>query len=186
MSPATRVVRSYLGFLVLVARESLVAVLVVLTVGIAAVMIGLRALGFAPLVVTTGSMQPTLPVGSVAIMRPVAADRVEIGDVIAFTHPQRPSEMVTHRVIGRAADDQGRVFFITQGDANPMPDPWQAPASGTGLRLVFVVPQVGGAIVALQQPAVLTTLIVLPAVLLVGLGSFVVGRRLDRTRRSES
>lgn len=62
--------------------------------------------------IKTGSMEPTLPVGTLVFVKPDAEP--EIGDVFAY---QKGNMVVIHRVIGE--DDDGYIF---KGDANENAD----------------------------------------------------------------
>ena len=69
-------------------------------------------------VVSTPSMSPVLPVGSLLLVRPVTAP-IKVGEVILF---QPPGQMVefAHRVIKVLPGDH----YVTKGDLNSMHDPW--------------------------------------------------------------
>jgi len=69
------------------------------------------------LIVLSGSMEPTIPVGGIIIARNVNASNLEVGDVIVFQPPQRVTEkggrvLITHRIV--EVTEQG---FVTKGDA---------------------------------------------------------------------
>lgn len=94
-----------------------------------------------PLVVKSGSMEPTIPSGSMVLVRRVNAAEVEIGDIVAVERPDRTR--VTHRVI--AIEHQGEVAKLTlQGDANEDPDPAPLMVRSAD-RLVWHLPAVGRA-----------------------------------------
>lgn len=85
-----------------------------------------RLLGWVPLTIVSGSMAPTIPVGSQVVVEPVddAADvaRVQVGEVITFMpNPEDPT-LVTHRVVTRSLGTDGSAVLTTQGDANDYPD----------------------------------------------------------------
>jgi signal peptidase I len=81
-----------------------------------------RFAGAVPLTVLSGSMEPTLPVGSLVVVRPVDPADVRIGDVITYLpNPEDPTA-ITHRVTGITHRTDGGVTFTTQGDANDAPD----------------------------------------------------------------
>ena len=66
--------------------------------------------------VTSGSMVPTLPVGSVIYVKPVEPETVQAGDIIAY---YVDTAVVTHRVVeNRFVEGE----FVTKGDANEMED----------------------------------------------------------------
>lgn len=74
-------------------------------------------LGYKPLVVLSGSMEPTLPIGSVIYYTPVEESELKVGDVITF-RPNGGENMVTHRI---HAIQDGKIE--TKGDANEVVDP---------------------------------------------------------------
>lgn len=62
--------------------------------------------------IKTGSMEPTLPVGSIVIVD--RNEKAQEGDIFAY---QNGKNVVIHRII--AVDEEGYLF---QGDANPSQD----------------------------------------------------------------
>src|SRR5436309_5260616 len=84
---------------------------------------GLLAAGYRPVAVYSGSMRPTLGVGSLAIDRPIDSAAVRVGDVITFNDPYVKGRFVTHRVVRIIPTKQGPAYR-TKGDANPSRDPW--------------------------------------------------------------
>ena len=150
-----------------------------LLLGVALLAIGLAALltvvptltGARALTVLTGSMDPALPAGSVVVVRPVAPELVRVGDVITF-HP-RPDDpaVVTHRVVGVTSGSDGRVGFVTKGDANDAPDAAQVLQEQVVGTVWYSLPVVGTVRMALDphlawlRPFV-GTLLVLAGVLL--------------------
>ena len=98
--------------------------------------------GYRPVAVYTGSMKPALPVGSLAVDRPIAAEDVRVGDVITFSDPYVSGRLVTHRVVEILHTRAGRAYH-TKGDANPSRDPWTIRLSGRVGRVTFAVPVAG-------------------------------------------
>ena len=91
------------------------------------------------LVVRSGSMAPSMPVGSLVLTRPVAADQVEPGDVVSVVRTD--GRRITHRVV--AAEGSGALRRLTtQGDANAAPDP-ESVTAGTVERVVLTAPGLG-------------------------------------------
>ena len=70
--------------------------------------------------IMTGSMSPILQVGDCVIVQKIPIDQLSPGDVIAYLSesPQINGLMVMHRIVKILPDGS----FITQGDANPIPD----------------------------------------------------------------
>jgi len=135
----------------------------VMLVGFLAVTVGPRVLPYKVMYVRSGSMRPTMGVGALAFYVPAPAAELGTGDVIAFSPPDAPGELVSHRVHKVVDGPSGRAF-VTKGDANTSPDAWQIPATGTGWRMVGVVPFVGYGVAAMTIPMVRFGLVVLMAV----------------------
>ena len=102
----------------------------------------LTVLGYKPVAVYSGSMQPTIPVGGLAVDRAIAAHDVRLGDVITFSDPYVKGRFVTHRVIDILQTPNG-LAYRTKGDANPGRDPWTIRLAGQVGRVSFTVPVAG-------------------------------------------
>jgi signal peptidase len=92
--------------------------------------------------VLSGSMRPSIQPGDLAVTRPIPADEIEEGDVIAY-YPPGQSEARLHRVTSVRRDDG--VWVTTKGDANSVEDPWgRVKLRGTNAyRLTAVIPKIG-------------------------------------------
>src|SRR4030042_1827663 len=55
--------------------------------------------GFTLINVMGGSMNPAIPAGSVAVVQPVAASEIKVGDIIAYQPEKEKSSPVAHRVV---------------------------------------------------------------------------------------
>ena len=86
--------------------------------------------GNAPLIVLTGSMEPTIKAGDLIVTKKIDAKDVKVGDVISFFDPAgNGSTILTHRVIDIEIDEtSGELFFRTQGDDNDIADMTPVPA----------------------------------------------------------
>ena len=114
----------------------------------------------------TGSMSPTIPAGSAAIVHGVPAADVAIGDVVTV---DRPGELpVTHRVVGiaRVPGDEDARLITMRGDANPVDDPNPYEVSKVR-KVLFAVPGIAPALASLGNPWVLGTLTVAASTLIV-------------------
>jgi signal peptidase I len=72
----------------------------------------LLAAGLRPVVVYSGSMRPTLGVGSLAVDRVVPASSMRVGDVITFNDPYVKGRLVTHRVAKIVSTKHGLAFDV--------------------------------------------------------------------------
>ena len=80
--------------------------------------------GFMMFRVVTGSMEPSIPVGSLLITQETDIENVKVDDVICFkTRVQEIwGKIVTHRVVGIYESEEGKILLETKGDANPVTD----------------------------------------------------------------
>lgn len=81
-----------------------------------------RIIGAEPYTVVSGSMEPTIPTGSVVVSKKVSPGTVAFRDVVTYQLKSGEPLTVTHRVVGVDNID-GQTRFKTQGDANTSPDP---------------------------------------------------------------
>lgn len=98
-------------------------------------------LGYQTMLVTSGSMAPTIEVGDAVVIRRVRPEEVKPGDVITYRAARSPG-MVTHRVL-QVRDIQGRAWMQTQGDAVGQPDPNLTPVEAAHGKVVLVLPRMG-------------------------------------------
>ena len=98
--------------------------------------------GYKPVAVYSGSMRPTLGVGSLAVDKVVDARSVRVGDVITFNDPFVKGRLVTHRVAQIVPTKHG-LAYRTKGDANAARDPWAIRLNQQVGRVAFEVPVAG-------------------------------------------
>jgi len=92
-------------------------------------------------VVGGGSMEPTIPLGSVVVDAPVKAADLAVGDVVSIK--VGPAQAVfTHRIT-RLVTRDGALWIQTQGDANDTEDPSIVPAATVLGRVSVTIPGLG-------------------------------------------
>lgn len=134
--------------------------------------------GIRPLVVISGSMEPTIPVGSVILSRTVPATEVAVGDVVTVERP-RNLGLITHRVVSTTAHG-GSTDLVLRGDANKVDDPEPYTVTTAG-EYVWHIPELGHLAMLLQTRG---GLIIAGAIALVLLAIFVLDpARLVRTEK---
>jgi signal peptidase len=117
------------------------------------------------MVVSSGSMIPTLNVGDIIIVRGVDPQTVTVGTIIIFHSPVDYEMPIVHRVV--AIDHQGNsIFFETRGDNNPVPDGWRVPAQNLMGVYVTKIPYIGLLSLELRGPLGITVIIVLVALII--------------------
>src|SRR5262245_30588379 len=121
----------------------MLATMVVLVAGAAllAAVIVPRIAGGTSYTVLTGSMEPTLPPGTLIVVRP--SDDIQIGDVITFQLRSGEPEVATHRVVGVGTSVGGERVYMTQGDASDAPDPERVRDVQVRGELWYRVPYLG-------------------------------------------
>ena len=95
-----------------------------------------------PVVVTSGSMAPTLKVGDVILVDSDGSDIAKIGQRAVIVYQRPDGDLVAHRVL--SVEEGG---FVTKGDANEAPDSDVVPVEAVVGDTRLVVPLIG-------QPAV--------------------------------
>lgn len=138
--PMMVVTRLWLGVL------SIFALIVFL--GLVLIILGAWAVGYRPVVVTSGSMEPAVRTGDVVITKPVGMDD-EVGDqtVIDFEDPAT-AERHLHRVIEVTPDG-----YRTKGDANADADPQIVPQDHVHGAGFVLAPYVGFLPIWVQERA---------------------------------
>jgi signal peptidase len=133
-------------------------------------------------IVKSGSMEPSIPTGSVIFVRNVQPSQVTPGDVITFrTETPQPDpriegegpmedrdsvHMITHRVVEKQ-DNGDTTLFKTKGDANENADPGWVEGDRLVGESFLTVPYFGYLLVWLGSLQALILLVILPAFLLV-------------------
>ncbi|WP_372469160.1 signal peptidase I [Microbacterium maritypicum] len=109
--------------------------------------------GYSLIMFKTGSMAPTIPAGSVALVQKIPASDIAVGDVV--TVDRDAALPITHRVTGVEPADAGDMRTLTmKGDANDVEDP--APYIVSDVRIVRgSVPALANVIVWFGSPWVL-------------------------------
>lgn len=112
------------------------------------------------------SMEPTIKRGSLVYDRVVPTAELRVHDVITYV-PPGSTLPVTHRIVRRERQPDGRLVFRTKGDNNPAEDlrPFTLDRP-TQTRFAFAVPYVGYLFIALASQEARLVLLVLPALFL--------------------
>jgi len=138
--------------------------------------------------VQTGSMEPELPTGSLAIVQILEPQELRVGDDATFIVARNGREdHVTHRIVeiiepqaeydyeyddpdpDSANPPSDELLFITRGIANDDPDPDPRPASTMIGKVVAHLPGVGAVMAALRSnilPVTASTLCLIGAYML--------------------
>ncbi|MCS7120634.1 MAG: signal peptidase I [Nitrososphaerota archaeon] len=119
----------------------------------------------------SGSMEPTLKVGDLLIVKGVNAEDIvaapkPTGDIIVFKKPGSPEELVVHRAVQKYMVG-GKWYFRTQGDNNPYMDPWVVSEDQIVGKVIFSIPYLGYVKIYLGTPLGMIINIILIILLLI-------------------
>lgn len=113
----------------------------------------------------TGSMSPTIPAGSLAVVREIPASEIRVGDVITVGRGEGQLP-VTHRVISTTPAANGVHSIEMKGDANTSPDAQPYEVS-TVKKVLWHVPGLAYAVATISQPKYMAGITVAAAILVV-------------------
>jgi signal peptidase len=101
--------------------------------------------GYRYYTVLTGSMEPTLHVGDMVIVKLTNASDIQVGDVITFNPSSDSDAYLTHRVSEKFEnyEDSGVTCFKTRGDANDSEDGFLIDSSRVVGTVSFDIPKLG-------------------------------------------
>ena len=106
-----------------------------------------------PLIVISGSMEPSIDTGDLIFGRNLATGDVEVGDVVSL-HSEMTDKLVTHRVTGVSPNPDGTWQIEMKGDANDEPDLETYTVGESVLTPMARVPGGGKVVSKLMEPAV--------------------------------
>ncbi len=118
-----------------------IGLVVVVSVAVAGLLMLVLA-GFRPLVVRSGSMEPTYSIGDVVLVSERTAGDLRPGQVVTRFGAPQAMDSLTHRVrsVERRGDD---VAVETRGDANDGSEFWTVPASTPVGVVTASIPAIG-------------------------------------------
>ncbi|GAA1439144.1 signal peptidase I [Leifsonia poae] len=126
MISAYRLIRS-----VLLTVAAVIGVASILLIGAGALM------RVSPLIVISGSMEPTIPTGSLLLSAERPASEVKVGDIVTVARPNGDGT-VTHRVISVTPGPEEATTLALQGDANASADPEPIVTKSVGQHILTV------------------------------------------------
>lgn len=126
-----------------------------------------QVMGCSILQVLTGSMEPAIPEGSMLVIRETDPSLLQPGDIISFfsSDPTLDGALNTHRIQRIEAED-GKLRFITKGDANVLEDIYPVEAQRVAGKVIFISPALGKLVHLISNPIVFGVAILLPLVIM--------------------
>ena len=126
--------------------------------------------GYLPMIVLTDSMKGTFNGGDLVIDKTVDPATLKEGDIISYFDPesQKGDSITTHRIMKITKDDEGKLAFITKGDANNAEDKTPVPADKVVGIYVTHIANAGNVAMFMSTTTGLIVCVVVPLILLIG------------------
>ncbi len=142
--------------------NTLLAILLILLVAVAALLLTPRLMGYETYAVLSGSMEPKFHVGSVVLVKDVPAEEIQVGDAITFR--LKNGTIVTHQVV--EVDNEAEEF-TTKGIANETND--HEPVSFQSLlgRAEHSIPLVGYVSIGIKSSKGIALAVILVLVIII-------------------
>lgn len=140
---------------------------IVLT-GIVVIAVGLflaLALGWLPIkahIVLSGSMEPTIPTGSLVFSTTINPEKLEVADGLVF---QVGGSVVTHRIVEIHTNSDNTREFVTRGDANNTNDATAINQNQVIGKVIGHIPIIGKILLFIQQNLLISTVIIVVTIL---------------------
>ena len=97
-------------------------------------------------VVLSGSMLPEIKIKDIVVTKKIAAEELEVGDIITFIAPDSRygGISITHRILDKYYDESiGSYTYRTKGDANNVADSSLVPNSNVLGKVILKIPKLG-------------------------------------------
>ena len=114
-------------------------------------------LGYKAYIVNTNSMEPTIEVGDIVIIKKVKAEKLNQGDVITFT---QEGEVITHRIT-KIETEEKSTQYVTKGDNNNTEDTLKIKYEYIIGKEILTIPQLGKAMQLLDSKIILLIIILI-------------------------
>lgn len=140
--------------------------------------------GYAPMIVLTDSMYPTIESGDLIIIKAVDPETVQEGDIISFFDPDgNGTSVVTHRAI--RINREGALSFTTKGDFNNTEDISAVPAESLVGVYQTRIKGAGNVAMFLQTTPGLIVCVGVPLVLLVAY-ELIRRKRYEKSKQADT
>lgn len=120
-------------------------------------------LGYKPFIVLSGSMEPTINTGDIAIIKKCASEELKEGDIIAF---RSGKSVITHRII-EIKKNENEINLITKGDNNNSEDRYPIDLEAVEGIFVYRIPKLGNFAMFLQTTLGTVIFISIPFILFI-------------------
>jgi len=119
------------------------------------------------LIVQSGSMEPTIPVGALVITLPTQS--YFPGDIVTFRptgSAEKSEQFITHRIESLSGERFG-LTYVTKGDANKTADPGDVDQEQIVGKVLVTVPYIGYLLNTIKTPQGFILFVIVPATIVV-------------------
>ncbi len=138
-------------------------------------------LGIKTYVIISGSMEPSLQIGDIVIVKKVAQNELKQGDIISYRQGQ---SVITHR-IAEVIDKEGEVEYKTKGDNNNAEDSGIISYEMIEGKVVKHISQIGKIAIILQKKGTIIFIILILYIYILYSSSIKKKRALRKLKREE-
>lgn len=118
--------------------------------------------GWKPFITLSGSMETEIFAGDLAIVKEVAPETLNIGDVIAF---RQGDIVITHRIV-EIHNENGEKEFVTKGDNNNTQDLLPVKSENVEGKYMFKIAKLGNVAMFVQTPLGTIVVIAIPILII--------------------
>jgi signal peptidase len=122
--------------------------------------------GWRSFIVSSGSMEPIVPTGSLVFTEYVHPSVLHKGEIITFIRPAKEHDLITHRIVGLTTTDDLTTIH-TKGDHNSVQDPWVLAGGGVVGKVMFWIPLMGYFMAFLSSKPGIFLFVLVPSVYIV-------------------
>lgn len=116
--------------------------------------------------IASGSMEPTVDIGTLIFVKQIPVDTLRKGDIIAFADPTDKARVILHRIYSVTQSPTTRTFQ-TKGDNNRASDAWIVRPAMLKGKLLFTISYLGYLSELLKTPPGFGIMIGFPALLFI-------------------
>ena len=121
---------------------------------------------FAPFSIVSGnSMSPSLRDNDAVIITAFSPEELAVGDVVLFNDHDNHQKEIVHRIVA-FQEEEGVIYAVTKGDANPAADPFLTPINRIEGKVSMTIPKLGILLSFIRTPPGFIICILCPLVLM--------------------
>lgn len=114
--------------------------------------------GVKTFVIISGSMEPVLEIGDIAVIKEFPKEELQAGDIISFRSGQ---SIITHRITDVIKDKNGKISFETKGDNNNIKDKNYVKSDDVEGKMVCKIPFVGKVALLLKNKLIIIIILMI-------------------------